>query len=132
MASKDIVALVKTPVQSLRPQATTATRTGAEVDTLRYEGALFLISVGLWTDGTHTVDIEESDTSGSGFADVAAADLQGTEPVINGATVDEQDYAVGYIGSKRYVRVNIVVAGATTGAVIGASVMLAHAKVLPA
>lgn len=130
MASKDIAARVK-HVQSLRPQATTATRTGTGVDTLGYEGVLIVVNAGLRTDGTHTTDIEESDDD-STYTDVAAADLQGTEPVINSATTDEQDYEVGYIGSKRYVRVNIAVSGATTGAVLGASVMLAHAKALPA
>jgi len=130
MATKDLAALMNV-VQTLRPQATTVNRTGTGVDLFGYEGAVCVVDSGLWTDGTHTVDIQDSDDNTT-FAAVAAANLQGTKPVINSGTVDEQFYEVGYIGAKRYLRVDVGVAGATTGAVIGAGVMRGHPKVVPA
>ena len=131
MASKDLASRVK-HVQSLAPAARTASADGTGVDTLNYDGVMVVVNAGLWTDGTHTIDIQESD-DGTSYSSVAAGNLQGTKPVIDGATDDNQDYEVGYIGNCRYVRVDVdVTASPTTGAVIGASIMLGHAKQLPA
>ena len=81
---------------------------------------MVVIDVGLWTDGTHTFEVQESDDDTS-YTAVAAADLQGTEPVVDDATDDAQVYELGYLGSKRYLRAISTVASATTGALYGAS-----------
>lgn len=128
--TKDLSVLVK-HVQSLRPQATTANRTGTSVNTLGYEGVVVVVNAGLWTDGTHTIDIQDS-ADNSSFAQVPAANLIGTKPVVNSLASDEQDYEVGVINARQYVRVDIGVAAATTGAVLGASVMLGLAGANPA
>ncbi len=54
---------------------------------------------------------------------VASADLLGSEPTVDSLTSDGQIYRLGYIGSKRYIRVAVTVSGATSGAVYGASIV---------
>lgn len=124
--SKDI-----TVEQSLAPAARTADANGTGVDLANFDGATVVVDAGAWTDGAHTFTVEESDDD-STYSAVADADLVGTEPVIDAADEDEQVYLVGYIGTKRYIRVAVAVASATTGAVYGASVIRGLARKLPA
>jgi len=107
------------PVQSLAPAAYTDSTDGTGVDLRGYNSAVVHIDVGLWTDGTHTFQVEDSadDTT---FAAVADANLQGAEPVVDGATDDNQLYEIGYLGGKRYLRVAVTCATTTTGAVYSA------------
>lgn len=65
-----------------------------------FRSALVLIQTGTVTDGTHTAVVQESDDNVT-FAPVAAADLEGTAPVI-GVADDNAIFEVGYRGSKRY------------------------------
>jgi len=119
MATRDLYNELSGAI-SLAPAARTATANGTGVDLAGYEGALITIVAGTITDGTHTIDIQES-SDNTTFTSVAAADLIGTEPVLNNTT-NNQVSKVGYIGSKRYVRVVSTVASATTGGVYAAIV----------
>lgn len=105
-------------VQSLVPAARNSTGTGSSVDLQGSETNLVIVECGVITDGTHTPKVQESDASGSGFTDVAAADLIGSLAACTGSAVQ----AVEYKGNKRYIRVVLTVAGATTGAVASAVV----------
>ncbi|MER9170919.1 hypothetical protein NKI12_26910 [Mesorhizobium australicum] len=116
--------------QSLAPAARNTSANGTGVDVNGYSGAVFVIGIGAWTDGTHTFDMQESDDN-STFTSVAAGQLQGTEPVVSSAPTASKVYKVGYLGTRRYLRVAVTVAGATTGAVYGASIMLGHAATKP-
>ncbi|MBA5779490.1 hypothetical protein H2509_20360 [Stappia sp. F7233] len=118
------------PVQSLAPAARTASANGAGVDLRDFDGAMVMIDAGSWTDGTHTFEVQESDDNVA-FAAVAADDLLGSEPVVGGATDDDQIYKVSYIGTKRYIRAAVTVAGAVTGAVYGVSIVRGLAHRLP-
>lgn len=112
-------------VQSIAPAAHTEDVTGAAADLQGFGGALVLISAGAWTDGTHTFEVQDSDDN-STFTAVDAKHLQGTEPVIDGATDDDQVYAIGYTGHNRYLRVVATVEGATDGAIYGAVILRTH------
>jgi len=94
-----------------------------------FKGALAVVQTGTITDGTHTVEVQESDDN-STFAAVADADLQGTEPAI-GASNDNVVYEIGYRGTKRYLRVTVVTSGATTGGTFGAVLVLGLPRRLP-
>jgi hypothetical protein len=118
------------PVQSLKPAARTATATGSMVDLSGYESALVLVDAGTWTDGTHTPSLEDSDDD-STYAAVAAGDLVGSFTVINGATLDDVIYKVGYVGKKRYLKAKVTVSGATTGAILGMLVVRGHPRHMP-
>lgn len=115
---------------SFAPAARTATANGTGVDLLGFSGAVAVIHVGAWTDGTHTFDVQDSDDN-STFVTVAAGFLLGTKPVVSSAPTASKVYKVGYLGAKRYLRVAVTVASATSGAVYGAAVMLAHAATKP-
>lgn len=98
---------------------------GNIVDLSDYQAATFLYLTGVVTDagaaGGFTVVVQESDTTAAAdFTAVADAHLIGTESAL-AVTEDTTDNvpvgSIGYIGSKRYVRV--VVTGTTnTNAVV--------------
>jgi hypothetical protein len=117
-------------ITSVPPLLRTATITpSVGVDLVGFDRAAVVVVVGALTDGTHTVSIEESDSSGSGFAAVAAAQLSGTPGAVAANTV----YEYGYLGTKRYIRAVVTVTGSpSTGANIAAIVVKAGAKTLPA
>lgn len=111
---------------SLAPAARTASANGSGVDLQGFNAATVAFQVGAITDGTHTPSVEESDDNAA-FTAVAAADLIGSLANLASNTVQR----VGYRGSKRYLRAVATVAGATTGGVYGALVVLGHPNEAP-
>jgi hypothetical protein len=121
-------------VQACAPQAVAADKTGDAIDLAGYKGAVIVWNVGVVTDGTYAIEIQESDTTTSGdFTAVADADLIGTEKTGVTTTNDEAVYIVGYKGSKRYIRYKITETSAgSTGGIMSVSVIKglpAHAPV---
>ncbi|QIA23100.1 hypothetical protein [Mesorhizobium sp. AA22] len=99
-------------VQAVAPAVLTATNTSAAIDLLGFNSAAVFIETGAIVGaGNFTAKLQESDASGSGFADVAAADLVGTLPaVLLASSVAKQ----GYIGNKRYLRTVITLNSGTS------------------
>ncbi|WP_314411368.1 hypothetical protein [Streptomyces sp. DSM 40484] len=95
-----------------------------------YQDAMIVVHTGTITDGTHAVDVQDSDDN-STFGSVAAAQLQGSEPSVVAAD-DNKVFVVGYKGSKRYLRVAIAASGTTSGGVYGATIVLSNPRVAPA
>lgn len=117
--------------RSLAPASRTSTATGASVDRNAgrdmHRTAMVLVSTGTITDGTHTIEVQDSD-NGSDFTAVDDAFLQGIEPTIE-ATDDDGLFFIGYIGVRRYLRVMATVSGApTTGGIVGAVVLLGEPR----
>lgn len=115
------------PELSLDFQALTAAADGDTVIDLQgYEGAMIIVAAGTITDGTlYTFELEEGDASDlSDAAAVAAADLVGSEPDF-AASEDDTVQSFGYIGSKRYIRLNLktVTGSPSTGGVFGAIIL---------
>ncbi len=115
--------------------ALTATQTPTNgVDLRDFGGALVLAFVGIMTNVANspqpswTLSLQESDTVNSAFTNVAEADMvldnhsnvgegnvsNGIFQVIDAAAEDDTMYSVGYIGTKRYIRV-IATAANTPG-----------------
>lgn len=117
-------------VQSVAPAAHTADATGSSADLQGFEAATVVIDLGVWTDGTHTFEVQESSDDNT-FTAVADADLIGTEPVMDAADEDLTIHTLAYIGSKQFIRVNATVASATTGAVYGVSIARGEARERP-
>lgn len=119
--------------RALSPAARTATATGITIDRAEdnsmFQDLLFVIESGTVTDGTHTVTVEDSD-DGTSWATVGAASLQDTGPAIVAAD-DDKVWAIGYLGLKRFARIVVTVAGATTGAIIGAIAVQANPRHSP-
>lgn len=112
--------------QSVAPAAYTADAAGNGVDLQGFDAACIVFDPGAITDGTHTPKVQESDDNAT-FTDVAAADLHGTL-VDLGANTPQK---IGYKGTRRYLRAFVTVAGATTGGIYGAQVILGHAENRP-
>lgn len=101
----------------LDAQALTTSTKSTHVDVQGADGLMFVVNVGeaaetLSGSVSVTPTLEHSDTTTDGdFAAVAAADMEGAFSVIDDPAEDSVTQVVGYKGAKRYVRVNMVLAG---------------------
>lgn len=104
------------------------------VDTAGFDSLTFFISTGTLSDSdtTYTVLVEDSDTNFSGAA-VVDAQLLGTEAGAGFQFDDDNEIRkIGYLGSKRYVRVTIDDVTANTGNVpLCVIAVLGHPRTLP-
>jgi len=130
MPRKEIASNIDTK-SALAPKVinTDTTTAGSIIDVATYDlGVTFLIISGVVTDGTYTPLIEHGDASNlSDAAAVTDADLyrrgvtSGQEADAAFAAADDSKIKkISYLGAKRYVRLSLVSATTTTGAVIGA------------
>lgn len=110
----------------LAPAARNASANGTTVDLVNMQSALAVVECGAITDGTHTPAMQES-ADGTTWTDVAASDLVGAFVVCTANSVQR----VAYNGNKRFIRVRMVVAGATTGAVTSAIVVGGNLRKAP-
>lgn len=115
---------------SLAPATRTAGASGAGVDLAEWNAAAVIVHVGAYTDGTHTIEIQEADDDGTGspatWAAVADTELDGTEPIIDASADANSVFEIGYKGSKRHLRVVVTTSGTTSGATYGASILRGH------
>lgn len=121
-------------VPDLNPAARTASVNSGGIDRTAFENGVDalvgVLSVGAWTDGTHTFKLQDSPDN-STWTDVAATYLQGSFTPITSAGQQNAVQKVGYLGLQRYVRAVDTVASATTGAVYGFSWIVSGAHYLP-
>ena len=110
--------------------STNTTTAGVEIDTQGYESVTFEIITGARTDGTVTPLIQETDTSGSYSGSVDDDNLIGLEADA-ALSVAQSRSRIGYIGTKRYVKLSLVSTSVTTGLTAGASVILGNPKSAP-
>lgn len=92
------------------------TTNGVIIDMQGYHGLEFILKSGTITDGAYTVALQHGDDSG--LSDAAAVDAD--EVLGSIAFADTEDNVakrIGYIGKKRYVRMNVVSTGTTSGGV---------------
>jgi hypothetical protein len=126
------VALAKSTI--VPAGARTTNTTGAAVDRMTDEGgfrsALIVVHTGTITDGTHTVEVQDSPNN-SDWTAVDSAFLQGAEPAIAAAN-DDTIFEIGYTGHQRYLRVVVTVSGSpATGGIYGATVLLGWPRKMP-
>lgn len=122
---------------TLRETLAIATRTassnGTGVDRATngslFQDAMVVVHTGVITDGTHTIEVQESDDN-TNFTAVATSELQGVELTIVAAD-DNKLFVIGYKGQKRYLRAALTAAGTTSGGTLGAQVLLANPRVAP-
>jgi hypothetical protein len=111
---------------------TTGTVTGEIIDTKGYEGAMFVLTSGTITDGAFVVTINHGNDSG--LSDTATVDADETLEAGSANFADTDDdttKSIAYIGKKRYIQLNIVATGATTGGPFSASVVKTQAHHQP-
>lgn len=124
---RDLASNIKV-VTALSPAVQAATVNGVAVDTLGHGSCAFVLNTGAIVGaGDFGAKLQESDASGSGYTDVAAADLVGS---FVATAVADAAAKVSYIGFKRYVRLVLTKAGGTSIAA-GAIAILAHSETRP-
>jgi len=115
---------------ALSPAVLAATTKGTAMDLLGFDSAAMIVNTGdIAGAGDYTASLQESDTTTDGdFTPVAAANLHGAFPAsltANGV------FAVGYVGSKRYIRV-VITKNSGTSIAAGAVLAKGHPAKLPA
>jgi hypothetical protein len=110
-------------IQIISSDTTTA---GTEIDTAGFESATIVFQAGVVTAGDATLLIQESDTSGGTFTDVADADLIGLE---TSTKLDASNAVakIGVLSKKQYLKVSVVTAN-SANLTVGAQVILGSAK----
>ena len=118
---------VKAVVGIVADNHAAGTVNGPAIDRKGFEEALVVVNSGTnGTGGTVDIKIQESDASGSGFADITdAAFAQITEANDNTVYVGR----LNLVGRKRYLRVVATVG--TAACYLGVDVILGAAKELP-
>jgi hypothetical protein len=117
----------------------TSEGTGVGVDLAGFDAAKMIAHVGQSGDTLSgsvymTVQFQESDASGSGYADIATDDLKGgaNAVVIDAAAEDEVIVQRNYVGGKRYARILVTFTGThTNGTPISALVVKSAARHAP-
>jgi len=116
-----------------------ASATVAEIDTAGYDYAVILVSLGATDIALTALAVTESDTSGSGHANVTglvygtSTDIDGNTSALPSATDDNGVFAfeVDLRGRKRYLDVTATVGDGSTGAYVTVTTVLSRAKERP-
>jgi len=125
------------PVRALSPAsvADNTAQVSQIIDTQGFGSLTFLIASGSLADAdaTFTVLVEDGDDSGlSDNAAVADAQLLGTEALASFTFAeDDSTFKIGYLGSKRYVRLTITPAANAPAALLSAIALLGNPRVAP-
>jgi len=117
------------PLIVLAPQtiSTDTTTAGVEIDTAGYNSCDIILTSGTIAAGDFTPLVQESDTSGSGYTDVADTFLSGTEAAAKLITTTTIS-SIGYVGKKRYIKVSVVSAN-SANATVGVIAVLSKGNV---
>lgn len=110
-------------VAAIAPAVKTDAENGAAIDLLGFGSAEIVVNTGaLAGAGDFGFKLQHSHTTTSGdFVDVPAADLLGTAPAA--AMTAASVYRVGYVGSRRYIRVATIDNGGTSLAIGGVAIL---------
>lgn len=127
------------PVAAIPPVAARTDNTAivsSIIDTAGYGSCTFVIATGTNTDAnaTFAVTMDHGDNSGlSDAAAVAASDLVGTLALAGYDFSDDAEARkVGYLGTKRYVRLTITPSGNDAGNIfVSAVAILGHPALQP-
>jgi len=100
------------------------------LDRRGFEAVEFVYSSGASASVADTITpvVYEGDTTNGSFTSVASADLLGTEAALT--LTAAKSGRVGYIGSKRYLKLRLYGTGTAT-AIVGAVAVLGKPSVLP-
>jgi hypothetical protein len=134
MATKDLRSLLELNTAfNVGTIGSSTTTNGNIIDLQGNESATFDIFSGAITDGTYLPNIQEGDDSALGDATSVTADyLVGTYADATFVAADDQTHkTIGYVGKKRYIRLQLISSGVTTGGMFGAGAILGDPKRAP-
>jgi hypothetical protein len=108
--------------------STNTTTSGPWIDTLGAYGLTYSILSGTITDGTYTPNLQESDSDAGSHSDASNVSTDFVIGTYADATFvaadDNTAKKLGYAGKKRYVRLQLVSTGVTTGGTLSASAIV--------
>ena len=112
--NQEISTIIGLDVQDITTDTTTV---GNIIDTQGEEAVDVALFTGTATDGDYVLSLEHGDDPAlSDAAVVAAKDLDAlVSTVAMAAADDDVSKSIGYVGKKRYIRINIVSTNTTTG-----------------
>ena len=110
-------------IQTISSDTTTA---GNEIDLAGYESATIVFQAGVVTAGDATLLVQESDTSGGAFTDVADIDLIGLESATKLDTSNGVS-KIGVLSKKQFLKVSVVTAN-SANLTAGAQIILGNAR----
>ncbi|KAA0592952.1 hypothetical protein J2848_005692 [Azospirillum lipoferum] len=127
------------PLRAISPQAAVTDNTALVsqiIDVRGYDSLTFVILSGGLTDPNATFSVLVEHGSDSGLSDAAAVaddDLLGTEALAGMTYADDNETRkIGYVGSKRYVRLTVTPSGNDSGNVfVSAVAVLGHPRMFP-
>lgn len=119
------------PALTLSPAVRTANANGSTVDLQGFGSAALVVGFGAYTDGTHTPSVQHSD-DGSAWTNCTASELDGAFAAVSSGAGANTVQRVGYLANRRFLRVVMTIAGATTGAATMAMVVRSHPTQAPA
>ena len=116
-----------------------ASFTTVEIDTIGYNYATIIFNLGATDIAMTALKVQESDTSGSGFADIAGADLSSATDIDGAATelpsaTDDNNVIVIQLdlrGRKRYLDLVATAGNGAAGTFASAVCVLSQADVAP-
>lgn len=100
---------------------TDTTTNGTGVAWGECRSVMAVIFAGTITDGTYTVELQDS-ADNSNWTAVADAYLDGTEPALASGNSDSVT-VLGYKGTRKYLRVSVVSASTDVGGYLGALIV---------
>ena len=109
-------------------------QTSQAVDLQGFDSCTFVIAIGSVADAdaTFAVEVQECDTSGGTYTAVADKDLVGTEALAGFQFDDDNECRkIGYVGSKRYVKLVITPSANASAALLSAVAVLGHPNIAP-
>lgn len=134
-----MISLQNTAIQQvIDPIATAGGTTAEEIDTLGYDYATILVLVGNLASNATAFEVQESDTSGSGFALITGADydggtdIDGSTASLPAAASDDDKVFVFEIdlkARKRYIKPVVTIGG--SGSAVGCVAILSRAAESP-
>lgn len=134
MASYDIHTNLKQEVaKNIGAISSNTTTNGNIIDTRYFEAVEFIIQSGTITDGTFTPQIQEGDQADLSDAATVSSDfiIGATSDATFVAADDNKAKRIGYVGKKRFVRLNLVSTGVSSGGTFGAIAVLGHPRNMP-
>jgi hypothetical protein len=129
MGKIDVKSKIKV-VELFTTIATTATRTIQGSEVADFLGACFAVKIGAWTADDLTVTFQHRDSTDDSWANITAADLDGSASIEIVTGLANTVQYVGYKGNKRYIGAVITDTG-TGDAVVGVDLVMLSPKDIP-
>ena len=106
----------------------------AAVDTKGFDECAFLVQLGALDIAVAALKLQESDSAGSGYTDIAGADFSVSPLTLPSATDDNKLYliTVNLVGRKRYLDLSLTLGDGAAGTYVAVLAILGRGQQTPA